>query len=95
MDGWMKSTSTWHYNNSCKLVALELHNSCSCIVAIELHELHTYIVQHIMNYIHYNSCNLSNNIHTIEISWIAMKLQMVITTQKPNCKVSYKSPYFL
>jgi hypothetical protein len=48
-----------------------------------------------MTYIHYNSCNFSNNIHAIEISWIAMKLQMVITTQKPKCKVSYKSPYFL
>ncbi len=41
MEGW-KAISTWRYITSCKLVALELHSSCSCIVIIELHELPTW-----------------------------------------------------
>jgi hypothetical protein len=39
MDEW-KIMSTWHYNDNYKYVELELQNSCSCIVATKLHELH-------------------------------------------------------
>jgi hypothetical protein len=53
---WWKLTSTWCYHCSCKLIALELHNSCSYIVVTKLHELHMYIVSHMVNYICYNSC---------------------------------------
>jgi len=35
MDGW-KIMLAWRYNGSCKLVALELHNNYSCIVATKL-----------------------------------------------------------
>jgi hypothetical protein len=76
------------------LVALELHNSCSYTIAIELHELHTYMVPHTVYWICCNSCNSSNNTHSIEICWFVMKLQMVIATQKHNCKASCKSFYF-
>jgi hypothetical protein len=93
MDGW-KTMSTWCYNHSCKLVALELHNHCSYTITTELHELHTYMVPHMVNWISWNSCNSSNNTHSIEICWFVMKLQVVIATQKHNCKVSCKSPYF-
>jgi hypothetical protein len=92
-------TSTWHYYGSCKLVALELHNSCSYIVVFKLHELHMYIVSHTMNCIHCSSCNLFNSTHTcrkyVELQWIVNELQMVIATQKPSCKVSCKSLHFL
>jgi len=89
MDEW-KEIVAWCYNNNCKLVALALHNSCYYIVVIKLHELHMYMIPHMLSCIHCNSCNLSNSIHAIEIRWVAMKLQMVIAIQKPNCK----SPYF-
>jgi hypothetical protein len=36
MDGW-KEMSTRHYNSSCKLVALELHNNFSCTITTSLH----------------------------------------------------------
>ncbi len=86
MDQW-KSMSTWCYNHSCKLVALELHNNCSYIIATELHELHTYMVPHTMYWICCNSCNSSNNTHSIEICWFVMKLQVVIATQKHNARL--------
>jgi hypothetical protein len=58
---WWKLTSTWCYHCSCKLVALELHNSCSYIVVTKLH---MYTISHIVNHICYNSCDLSNSSHT-------------------------------
>jgi hypothetical protein len=70
MDGW-KIMLAWHYNGNCKLVILELHNSCFYIVAIELHELHMYTITHMASCIHCNSC-------VVEIYWIVMKLQMII-----------------
>jgi hypothetical protein len=94
MDQW-KMTLTWCYHGSCKLFALKLHNSCSYIVVIKLHELHMYIVSHTVSCIYYNSCNLSNSIHTYKNMQSCNEWQMVIVTQKPSCKVNCKSPYFL
>jgi hypothetical protein len=95
---WWKMTSTWHYYGNCKLVALELHNSCSYIVVIKLHELHMYIVSHTMSCIRYSLCILSNSIHTgrkyVELQWIVNELLMVIATQKPSCKVNCKITSF-
>ncbi len=51
----------WCYHGSCKLVTLELHNSCFKIVVTLLH---VYMVSHIVSCICYNSCDLSNNTHT-------------------------------
>ncbi len=61
---WLKVMSTWYYHGSWKLVALELYNNCFYMVVIKLNELHMYTVSHMMNYIHYNSYDLSNNTHT-------------------------------
>jgi hypothetical protein len=83
---------TWHYNGSCKLIALELHNNCSCTIITKVHE-YMYMVPHTMNCVHYNSCNLFNNTHAAKIWWVAMKLQVVIVTQEPTCKASCKSHY--
>jgi hypothetical protein len=80
-------------HSGCILVALELHNSCFYTIAIGLYELHTYMVPHMVNWICCNSCNSSNNIHFIEICGFVMKLQVVIATQKHNCKASCKSLY--
>jgi len=80
MDGW-KAMSTWCYNHSCKLVALGLHNSCSYTITTKLHKLHTYMVPHMLNWICWNSCNSSNNTHSIEICWFVMKLQVVINSK--------------
>jgi hypothetical protein len=52
---------TWCYHGSCKLVTLELHNSCFYIVVTLLH---VYMVSHIVGCICYNSCDLSNNTQT-------------------------------
>jgi hypothetical protein len=93
MDGYMKSNVN-KYSGSCKLVALELDNSCFYIVATKLHELHTYIISHRMSCVNCNSSDLSNNIRVIKICLVAMKLQVVIVTQKANCKANSKSPYF-
>jgi hypothetical protein len=41
-----------------------------------------------------HSCNLFNSIHTYRNTISCNELQMVITTQKSNCKTSYKSPNF-
>jgi hypothetical protein len=60
-DGWQNVILTWYYHCSCKLVALELHNSCSYIVVIKLHELHMYTVSHIMNWICCNLYDLFNS----------------------------------
>jgi len=74
MDQW-KVMLAWHYHGSCKLVALELHNSCFYIVVIELHKLHMYMVSYAMGCIHCNSCNLFNSIHAykniMSYKWIA------------------------
>ncbi len=78
MDGW-KSTLAWHYNISCKLVALKLHNSYFCIIAIELHEFHTYMVPHMVSCIRCNSCCKN----MLSCNKIAIKLQEVIATQNP------------
>jgi hypothetical protein len=56
----------WHYNSSCKLVALELLNNCACTITTKLHKLHTYTIPHIMSCIPYNSINSSNNSHAIK-----------------------------
>ncbi len=52
------------YNSNCKLVILELYSSCSYLVATKVHDLHTYMVPHIVNCVY---CNLSNHIHAIKI----------------------------
>ncbi len=88
MDGW-KTTLTWHYNNSCKLVPLELYNSCSCTIKIEFHKLQMYTVSFTMSYIYCNSCNFFNNIQPIKIQW------MIIAIQKQNSKISCKSTFFV
>jgi hypothetical protein len=75
----------WLYNGSYKLVALELHNNCSCIVTTKLHELHTYTVPHMMNCICCNSCNSSNNTHVVKIWWVIMKL--LIDVKINSCKI--------
>jgi hypothetical protein len=93
MDVWKKKLAK-HYNNSCKLVALELHNSYSYIVVTKLHKLHTNIVPYIVSCVFCNSCNSFDNTHDVEICWVLMKLQMVIAIQKLSCKASYKSPFF-
>jgi hypothetical protein len=106
MDQW-KVMSTWCYHGSCKLITLELHNSCfyivvnelhnSCfyIIVNELHKLHMYIVSHIVNCIYCNLCDLFDNTHTHKNMLSCNELQMVIATQKPSCKTSYISPHFL
>jgi hypothetical protein len=77
------------------VVALELHNGCSYIVVIELHKLHAHTISHTMNYIYCNSCNLFDNIHAYKNMLNCNELQIVIAIKKPNCKVNYKSPFFL
>jgi hypothetical protein len=42
------------------VVVLELHNGCSYIVVVELHELHMYMVSYKVSCIYCNSCNLFN-----------------------------------
>jgi len=85
-----KVTSTWHHQGSCKLVALKLHSS-SYIIVTKLHELHMYMVLYMMSC---NSCDLSNSTHVHKNMLSRNELQMVIVIQKPNCKVSFKSPHF-
>ncbi len=91
IDGWMKTMLTWCYNISCKLITLELHSSCLCTVAIELHKLHTYIVPHTISCIHCDSCNSFNNTHDVKKCWVTMKLQVVIATQKPSYEAIWKA----
>jgi hypothetical protein len=64
------------------------------MVVIKLNELHMYIVSHMMNYIHYNSYDLSNNTHIHKNTLSYKELQMVIAIQKTNYKASYKSFHF-
>jgi hypothetical protein len=64
------------------------------MVVIKLNELHMYMVSHMMNYIHYNSYDLSNSIHTHKNILNYNELQMVIAIQKTNCNASYKSLHF-
>jgi hypothetical protein len=90
-DGLTKKTSLWYYHCSCKLVAIESHNSCSYIIVIELH---MYTISHIVNCICWNSCNLSNNMHAHRNTLSCNELQMVIAIQKPSCKVTCKLPHF-
>jgi len=59
-------TLAWCYYCSCKLVASKLHNSCSYIVVTKLHNLHMYMVSHMVSCIHCNSCNLSNSTHVLK-----------------------------
>jgi hypothetical protein len=54
----------WHYHGCYKLVASKLHNNYSYIVITKLHELHMYMVSHMMTYIHCNWCNLFDSTHT-------------------------------
>ncbi len=89
-----KVTSTWHHQGSCKLVALKLHTSYSYIIVTNLHELHMYMVSYMVSCIPCNSCDLSNSTHVHRNMLSCNELQMVIVTQKPNCKVSFKSPHF-
>jgi len=90
-----KVTSTWRHHSSRKLVALKLHNNCSYIIVIELHKLHMYMVSYMVSCIPCNLCNLSNGTHTHINRLSCNELQMVIVTQKPNCKASFKSPHFI
>jgi hypothetical protein len=76
------------------VVALQLHNICSYIVVIELHELHMYTVSHMVSCILSNSFELFDNIHAHRNVLNCNEMQMVIATQKPNCKVSCKSSHF-
>ncbi len=89
-----KVMSTWRHHNSCKLVALKLHSSSSYIIVVELHKLHMYMVSYMVSCIPCNSCNLSNSTHTHKNMLTCNELQMIIATQKPNCKASFKSPHF-
>jgi hypothetical protein len=90
-----KVTSTWHHHVSWKLVALKLHSSCSYMIVTKLHELHMYMVSYMVSCIRCNSCNLSNSTHAHRNMLNHNELQMIIVTQKPNYKVSFKSPHFL
>jgi hypothetical protein len=90
-----KVTSTWRHHNSCKLVALKLHSSCSYIIVVELHKLHMYMVSYMVSCIPCNSCNLPNSTHAHRNMLSCNELQMVIITQKPNCKAGFKSPHFI
>jgi len=85
---WWKVRSTWCYHCSCKLITLKIYNSCSYIIVIKLH---MYVISHMLSCIHYNSCNLSNNIHTHRNTFSYNELQVVIVTEKPSCK----SPHFV
>jgi hypothetical protein len=64
------------------------------MVVIKLNELHMYMVSHMVNYIHYNSYDLSNSIHSHKNTLSYNELQMVIAIQKTDCKASYKSVHF-
>jgi hypothetical protein len=55
------------YNGSCKLVALELDNSCFYIVAIKLHEFHRYTIPRTVSHVNCISCDLFNNICVVKI----------------------------
>jgi hypothetical protein len=77
------------------VVALELHNSYFYIIVIELHELHMYTISHMVSCIPCNSFDLSDSIHARRNALNCNEMQMVIAIQKPNCKVSSKSPLFL
>ncbi len=79
---------------SCMILALELRNIYSYTLVIELQELHMYTISHMVNCIPCNSFDLFNNIHTHKNVLNCNEMQMVIATQKPICKVSYKSPHF-
>jgi hypothetical protein len=76
IDESMKTTLTWYYYGSCKLVALELHNSCSHIIVSKLHKLHMYTISHMVNCIHCNSCNLSDNTQSYRNTLSCNELQM-------------------
>jgi hypothetical protein len=84
-----------NYHGTCKLGALELHNSWSYIIIIKLHKLDVCIVSHMVSCIHYNSYDLFDNTHTRRNTLSCNELQMVIATQKLNCKANYQSPHFL
>jgi len=88
---WWKMMLAWCYHHSCKLVALELHNSCFYIVVIKLH---MYAISHTMRCIYCNSYNFSDSTHVHRNTLSCNELQMVIATQKPSCKTSWKSPQF-
>jgi hypothetical protein len=78
---WWKKMSTWHYHCRCNLVALKLYNNYSCIVVIELHEVHMYMVSHMVSCIRCNSCSKKY----VELQWVANDH----STQKPNYKLLY------
>jgi hypothetical protein len=78
MMDWWKVMLTWHYHYSCKLVALELHNSCSYIAITKLHKLHMYMVSHMVSYIYCNSCNLTNSTHICRNPLSCNEVQMVL-----------------
>jgi hypothetical protein len=73
---------TQNPHDNCKLVVVKLHNSYFYIVVIKLHKLHMYIISHMVSCIHWNSYNLSNNIHTHKTMLSCNELHMVIAIQK-------------
>ncbi len=94
LNGWIKTMLGWHYNSSCKLVALELPNYYSCTITTELHKLHTYTIPHIMSCIHYNTINSFNNTRAIKNMLNCNEITNGHYNSKPSCKASYKSSYF-
>jgi hypothetical protein len=82
VDGLTKTNINMTFHCSCKLVALELHNSCLYIVVHELHELHRYMVSHTMNinYICCNSCDLFDSTHAHRNMLNCNELQMFIVS---------------
>ncbi len=53
-----------------------------------------YMISHTVTCICCNSCNFSNNIHAHRNTLRCNELQMVITSQKPNCKANCKLAHF-
>jgi hypothetical protein len=56
MNQW-KVTSCWHYDNSCKLIALKLHSSCFYIIVIELHECIQFHIQWVAFVVTHATCS--------------------------------------
>ncbi len=76
-----------------------MHNSCTYIVVIELHELHMYIVSHyIVHCICCNSCNLSNITHayknTLSYNELQMSYKLSLQFKNPIARLVTNHPFF-
>jgi hypothetical protein len=62
------------------------------VIATLLHELHMYMISYTTNCVCYNSFNLFNNTHIIEI---CLSCKWPIQLKNLSCKISCKTPYLI